>query len=683
MHATTPMDPRRGGGSAGTRCVRFGRTVVLACTAGAFAWVPVAAWGQAEGVEVGPVADEPSASADSAGVAAVAGVQDGNRHVISSVEIVFLSEHPDLPSAAEVLGGTVSLTRTSTGWIGQRAAAEAESVELGGLPTLGDQRFYDTALTLVIQAVSERLSALDLLGVYAEADPSQFELVDGRVVDLREAGDTSLRVLVTTARVAQVRTSALGERFGGLVEGGDDEDGVPAVTLIDLPQHARIREASPITPREDDEGRLPVLRRGEISDYSLRLSRHPGRRVDISIAPAALEPGSVTLDYLITENKPWLVYFQLSNTGTEATNEWQERFGFIHNQLTDADDVFTVEYTTNTFDGTNSVFTSYERPLALDGRLRGRVYGSYYEYDASNVGQPGLDFEGDGVSLGGEGILNVVQIGDSFVDAVAGLRYDRIEVTNDLALNPEGEEDILVGYAGLRFERAQRVNQTFADVSVEWSLNGVDGDESNSLGRTDVDENWVVLKGGLSQSVYLETLFDSDLAESGSLAHEIALSARGQWAFDNRLVPNYQQVAGGLLTVRGYEQSIVAGDNAFVASAEYRFHLPRSFAPNPEPVQFFGDAFRFAPQYRTGPVDWDFQIKGFIDVARVGSSDDLAFERDETLIGAGFGFELAIRRNLRARVDFGWALEEVEDQIGQTIVDTGDNEVHFALTLAY
>ena len=602
------------------------------------------------------------------------------RHPIGGLEVVFLRAHSDHPPLSEVLEGSVRLERRGEVWDTPSDGEAGQLFTLSSLGGSGPDALTDRALAAVIEAVSRRLTELDLLGVYAEADASQFGVTEGRIEDLRPADEGRVRVLVTTGVVGEVRTSALGERFRELA----DDTGEDPRSRVNLEEHRRIRERSPIDPPEEqEEGERPLLKRGAISDYALFLSRHPGRRVDISVAPSALEPGTVTLDYLVTENKPWIAYAQISNTGTEATNEWQERFGFVQNQLTNADDVFSIEYVTNSFEGTNALFSSYERPIGLDGRLRGRVFGSWYEYDASSVGQPGVDFEGDGFSVGAEAIGNIVQLGDSFIDAVAGVRFDRIKVENALAIDPNAEEDVVVGYAGLRFDRSQGTNLTFADLTLEWSFDGLSGTSVNSLGRAEADEDWAVLRAGFSQSVFLETLIDPRLADSGSLAHELAVSARGQWSFGNRLAPNYQQVAGGFFTVRGYEQSIVAGDNAVLASAEYRFHLPRSFSPSAAPADFFGTPFRFAPQYRTGPVDWDFQVKGFLDVAHVDNEDRFTFERDETLVGAGFGFELAIRRNLRARADFGWALAEVVDQNGQVIVDQGDNEIHLLLTLAY
>jgi hemolysin activation/secretion protein len=116
---------------------------------------------------------------------------------------------------------------------------------------------------------------------------------------------------------------------------------------------------------------------------------------------------------------------------------------------------------------------------------------------------------------------------------------------------------------------------------------------------------------------------------------------------------------------------------------EYRFHLPRMLAPREQAGSFLGEAFRWRPQYAYGPVDWDLILRGFVDVGYVAQVDRESFERDNTLVGAGLGFEFSIVRRAVVRLDYGWALSEVEDGAGNAIVDTGDGQWHFVATFLY
>ena len=91
--------------------------------------------------------------------------------------------------------------------------------------------------------------------------------------------------------------------------------------------------------------------------------------------------------------------------------------------------------------------------------------------------------------------------------------------------------------------------------------------------------------------------------------------------------------------------------------------------------------FRFAPQEPFGRADWDLIFKGFLDVG----STDIAFaqpgEDSYTLVGTGVGVEFQFKRYLTARLDWGFALEDVRD--GGTDVTAGDSRVHVSLTFLY
>ena len=220
-------------------------------------------------------------------------------------------------------------------------------------------------------------------------------------------------------------------------------------------------------------------------------------------------------------------------------------------------------------------------------RLRARVYGSWYMYQASDVGQPNANFDGDGWSVGAEFIWNFLQIEDRFVDFVGGVRNDRLRVNNELA-DVSGHDNLFLGYTGLRYERTGVASSSRASVMFEFSLDGLKSDSVNDLGRFDASRNWQTVNLAAEQSFFLEPLLNPDLDEDSSLVHEFVLTGRGQLAFNHRLIPNYEQVAGGLFTVRGYDEAVVAGDTTFIGSFEYRFHLPRSFAPRRSPPSSSG-----------------------------------------------------------------------------------------------
>jgi hemolysin activation/secretion protein len=81
-----------------------------------------------------------------------------------------------------------------------------------------------------------------------------------------------------------------------------------------------------------------------------------------------------------------------------------------------------------------------------------------------------------------------------------------------------------------------------------------------------------------------------------------------------------------------------------------------------------------------GEPDWDLIVRTFFDVGRVIRSDPTAFEVNETLLSAGLGVELQLKRNMSARVDYGWILKSLVTDNNQQV---GDGRVNFAVRLLY
>jgi hemolysin activation/secretion protein len=138
-----------------------------------------------------------------------------------------------------------------------------------------------------------------------------------------------------------------------------------------------------------------------------------------------------------------------------------------------------------------------------------------------------------------------------------------------------------------------------------------------------------------------------------------------------------------LYSVRGYPESVAAGDTVVIGTAEYRLHIPRLFAVNPDPPMLFGEPFRWAPQQPYGRPDWDLIARAFIDVGQTINNRKQTFEVDQRLVGVGAGIELQFRRNLNVRVDYGVALEDVKLFPAGTRVDEGDGRLHFVGTLLF
>ncbi|MDX2115510.1 MAG: ShlB/FhaC/HecB family hemolysin secretion/activation protein [Planctomycetota bacterium] len=607
---------------------------------------------------------------------------------VSGFEVTYVQPGPGLPPLEEILSAArAPIVLGEGGWTLAADLAADPGVTVAdlnaSLAAQGPALFSRGALDAVNRGIVRALTDRGLLGVLVATDPDDVAIeVRDPAAPLwsganewadRRAGRTSMRVLVYTSRVVQVRTVASGDR-------------IPDTNAVDNPAHARIRERSPVAPAAPGaaEG-ADVLRRDLLDLYTLRLNRHPGRRVDVAVS-AAEEPGTVTLDYLVRENKPWFVFSQLANNGTRQTEEIRERFGLVHNQLTGNDDQLVIDFITAGFGGTHGVNGSYEFPIGERLRLRG--FGSYSRYDASEVGQADEGFRGESWAAGGDLAWNFFQRRELFIDLVGGLRHESVRANNQTT-RTVGADGFLIPSLGLRLERYTDEATTTASIMLEHNLDDIAATGSPSLenlGRTDPDEDFSTLHWGAEHAFFLEPIFDGAGFRAGrsTLAHEIGLRFSGQNALGDRLTPTFQGVVGGMDSVRGYPESAVAGDDVYVGSLEYRLHIPSLLTPYDEvqesPPTIFGKAFRFRPQTRYARPDWDLIGKMFIDAGFAASNDRLSFEDDETLVGTGLGVEFLIGRNFNLRVDWGVALSEVEQP---TRVTPGSSRVHFVVTLLF
>ena len=72
-------------------------------------------------------------------------------------------------------------------------------------------------------------------------------------------------------------------------------------------------------------------------------------------------------------------------------------------------------------------------------------------------------------------------------------------------------------------------------------------------------------------------------------------------------------------------------------------------------------------------------FRAFFDIGHSSISDPLSFENTETLMSAGVGLELSLYRNINLRVDWGYVL----DALNNDVVPTGSNRAHFVATFIF
>jgi hemolysin activation/secretion protein len=607
---------------------------------------------------------------------------DGPVYPVSEFILAYKYPRHILPAISKLMTVPLHLARSKGGYIsaGQVVAGKPTVREQYPAVTLTlaeinaahkPQHFYLSALESIEQQLVQRINTSGIIGVYVQVSGKDFR---GRR-DLRRSDDTTLHLTIHEAIVQQVRTIASGQGFGGK-------------KTIDNGRTAFIRNDSPIKSTKlpaTNAAADDVLEQHWLDDYVLRLNQQPGRQVSIALSPGS-EPDSVILDYLVHEAKPWLVYAQISNTGTPQTSSLVEQFGFIDDQLTGHDDILNVNYDTASFDKAQDVNVSYQFPIFGIDRLQGRIFGGYQQYNASNVGLGNLNFNGRTAFGGGELILNIAQFRNLFLYGVLGAQYQQVHVDN-VSFQQSASADFYLPYVSLRLNRTGNTSHQTGSVTVLGQYTDASQQSLNNLGRLNTNPTWAILQANAEDSFYLEPLlFHQDFAAGRStLANQILLRMSGQYAFGQRLIPQEESVIGGLYSVRGYPQSIVAGDSGIYGTVQYNLHIPRLFPVNPNPkTNIFGHLFRMAPQTPYGRPDWDLVLSAFLDAGEVAQSQKQSYEAGATLIGTGVGAKVTISKNISALVDWAVALNPVSAAAtGQGGVTAGSTEVNFVFSVSY
>lgn len=595
-------------------------------------------------------------------VAAVAADALGTVYEIDQIQLDYQRSHPDNPPLASLRSVAVDLGVDGDVYVAPGSTAATKSVTLNSVGSGASKRFAGSAIRHISASLLAHLNSQGLAGVWVGVHPQDINPKTGE--DLRPGKKGALRMLVQTATVGSVRTVARGDRL---------DPGAPN----NNPAHGWILQNSPVKPG-DSQASSDLLNKDELNDYARFLSRHIGRRVDLAVSPMPNVPGAVSLDYIVYEQRPWTAWAQATNTGTSQTNDWRATLGFQHTQLTGKDDQLDILYSSAGMDRTHFTTVSYELPIVKDRHNRLRADFSWNEYLASDVGFAGMDFKGKTYSSGIAMVQNIKQSGNLFYDLVYGFKYDKVSVENQI-IGRSGEAKFFFVDLGLEIKRYSRFGNTLGSLHLSFSPFNQNRDDLEALGRTKADSNFAILSWYLSHSFYLDRFFDES---STKLAHEIVFSVNGQSSNDKRLVPNYQSVLGGMNSVRGYPESFLAGDTVSTGTLEYRFHVPQVLGVSKDPGigPIFGGPFRFLPQHAYGVTDWDLALKGFLDVGYACSADELTFEYDQVLWGAGVGFDFRFRRNLFITVDWGFAMTDTNDY--QT-VDAWSSQVGISATIMY
>lgn len=489
-------------------------------------------------------------------------------------------------------------------------------------------------------------------------------------------------------------------------EGNDRRKGADLVVVIDTPVIAKVEATAtvegdpkgrPLPPKQEKRilGNLPsklpdpatgypgdLVNSTTLNNYLYSLNRHPGRQVDLEIGPADT-PGSVALNFVVHQERPYYFYTSISSNIPVVVSRWIESFGYINTQLTGRDDILRVDYSTDSFDCLHTFLINYEAPVFNSLDQRWKIGANVNRFTSAQFGIGANPFKGTQYIVDGEYVITAYQYWRLFLDLFFHLEYRHIN-NNKHFIYPSVSKNFLLPSGGLRLTRLTTETKLIASAGINTLLSDVFwnvGHHLDSLGRPNLSHNWAYLDFDFYGSFYLEETIKKAYRKEHPVTHlanEIVFHAQSQYAFHKRLIPQLEGVLGGLYTVRGYPQSTAAGDSIYAGSLEYRLHVPRLYPIRQNGTKyFFGKPLKWAPSKPKDSLDWDFIIKAFFDIGKIVINKKVLGEQNETLAGTGLGAELILWHNVFIRADWGIALTTANG------VKHGNHEVYFTSVIIF
>ncbi len=578
---------------------------------------------------------------------------------VSQLIFKYVKQHPQQIPLSDLNKISVALIETPEGYYSPKEKTDQPVTRsIQDLNQSGLHRYSRQALSEIVQSAHQFFEDQKVHWSYLSISNNQISL-KGKDIRSKDEKDLVVEIAIPTIKSLSVKASP-----GSYIQNVQK-------------QKDRIEKSFPLALADPSTGYPGAyINPDALNNYLYSLNRHPGKRVDLEIGPTRT-PSGVTLDFVITEERPYHFYVSATNNIPKVIHSWQESVGFLHTQLTGRDDILKLNYSTDTFDSFYTAYASYEAPLGAHPGTRWSVSGNYNRFLSAEFGlRPNL-FRGT------QGIADVEMIGTLyqknkfFLEGLGILEYRHIH-NREHVFHPSVMKNFIFPSIGLKALELKLERKIIASLQLQSSISSWFWDVKHNLdalGRRNISPNWALVQANVYWSFYLEPLFKKRVER---MASELVVLGQFQNAFHYRLIPQLEGVLGGVSTVRGYPQSTVSGDNSYMGSIEYRLHIPQLFKPRPDAkTKWFGKELRWAPAEPKGRADWDLILRAFYDIGKTTNNHPVKGERNYLIEGLGCGVDFVLWSNLVLKFDWGAALKPANG------ISKGHGQSYFSVVIMY
>lgn len=382
-----------------------------------------------------------------------------------------------------------------------------------------------------------------------------------------------------------------------------------------------------------ETGSAPDTR--ELARELIIANNHPSKEVTIRMKHSRV-PDSVDAELAVRDERPWQFFTGLNNIGTEETGDFRLSAGYQHTNLLDLDDSLTLSYTTSPghWSDVKQWGANYRLPLyALSGSVA--FYYSRSDVDNGTIAQV-FDVSGAGKFLGGS-FSYTLRNRDNYRHRLTFGVDDKLFENNiDFQGIPLGV-DVRSRPLTLAYSGEWRMEKANVNFQLSYLRNLPGGNRNDGsvyrAARLGAKQSWETLRFSAAGSYALPR----NWMASASLSAQYT---------DEALISGEQFGAGGMTSVRGFEERGTTGDRGA----------------------------RLSLEVLTPPLKFDLRLLAFMDMGHVKILNTTPGQvSSDTIMSMGVGARWRWNDKLSVNFDYGHELEEAD------LPNAGGVKAHFAI----
>ena len=384
------------------------------------------------------------------------------------------------------------------------------------------------------------------------------------------------------------------------------------------------------------------------------LNTNPFRSTDLAFQPGEA-PGTTDVILEVNDRMPLRFFFTYDNYGIDLTGKNRLSTGFNFGNMFNLDQQVNFQYTTTTeniFNYLNAYSGSWIIPFPWRNYLT--IYGAYAGSQADIA--PNNSLKGNSWQVSARYNAPLPMIFEYTHEVYGG--FDFKQSSNSLLIfntpiqggGGFGLYNVFQLTAGYSGNIPDSIGSTSFEVAGFYSPGGVgtlNDQATYSQIRTNADPDYGYGKLNLKRGFILPLNFSLTGAFNGQIT-------------TSNLMPTEQYGLGGYNTVRGYDERVANGDNAWVVNVEFR-------TPPGSIAKIFDNQ----------EIDDRLQFLGFWDYGFVGFNNAQPGQSNTYLMGVGPGLRYNIDRFVS--VQFDWGFQLMQTPPGSKV----GNRAELSATIAY